>query len=170
MVTFDNTLLNYGLSLIIFNILVYIYLSIGIFFILLILSDKSYSMLNKFKNLNESYTLLIGLLLLLLSLAGIPPLFGFVGKFLLYIQLLAYKSFYMFILFLIFNVFILYFYIQNIRFMVSKTPNKIRISKYTMHFQYDFSLAIILCIFFFNIFGIFFFENFLNYIVFILSF
>lgn len=165
----DNSNSDYGLALVIFNVLVYLYLSIGIFWILLLVGDKSYSTLNKLKNLNEFYFLFLATLLLLLSLAGVPPLLGFAGKFLLYIQLLAYKSYYLFTLFLLFNVFILYFYIQNIRFMVSKTPNKTKMNIFSTSLSYEYNFAIILFILFFNLFGIFYFEHFLNYIIYILS-
>lgn len=161
---------NYGLSLIIFNIFVYLFLSTALFAILLIFSDKAYSTLNKLKNLQEFYSLFIFALLFLLSLAGIPPLFGFVGKFLLYIQLLGQKSFYLFSIFLIFNIFILYFYIQNIRFMVAKNSSKARKSTFFSNYIYEFIIAFILFVLFFNIFGIFYFENFLNYLSFWISF
>lgn len=157
------------ISLIIFNILVYIVLSLSLFFILLILSDKTYSTLNKFKSLQEFHAIFIITIFSLLSLAGIPPLLGFVGKFLLYMQLLATKSFYLFIIFLTFNVFILYFYIQNVRFMVNKNTNKIRSTHSFYNLNYEFVFVFLIFILFFNIFGIFYFENFLNYLTFWVS-
>ena len=161
---FENILINNSFTLIVLNIIVYIFLSIALFTVLLLLNDKSYSTLNKLKNLNEFYFLFVTTLLLLLSLAGVPPLFGFVGKFILYIQLLSTKSFFLFILFLLFNVFILYFYIQNIRFMVTKNINKTRNSLFFSNNSYEFIIAFLLLIMFFNIFGIFYFENFLIYL------
>lgn len=160
---------NYTMSLLVFNIFVYIMLSSALFIILLVVSDKTYSTLNKLKYLQEFHSLFIITLLLLLSLAGIPPLLGFIGKFMLYIQLLAYKSFYLFTLFLLFNVFILYFYIQNIRFMVSKNNSSFRTSVTTFNLNYEFFFATLIFITFFNVFGIFYFESVLNYLNFWVS-
>lgn len=161
---FENIPSYSGFTLIILNIVVYIVLSIALFVMLLVLNDKSYSTLNKLKNLNEFYFLFMSTLLLLLSLAGVPPLFGFVGKFILYIQLLSTKSFYLFTVFLIFNVFILYFYIQNIRFMVTKNINKTRNSMFFYNNNHELVITFLLFILFFNVFGIFYFENFFIYI------
>jgi len=164
-----ETFVDYGLALIICNILIYLILSLALFVILLTVWDKSYNTLNKFKNLQGSYFLFTSVLLLLLSLAGIPPLLGFVGKFILYMYLLIHKSYLLFSLFLSFNVFILYFYIQNIRFMVTKTPNKLTITNHNSTLVYEFSTAFILGVLFFNTFGIFFFEAGLTYVVSYLS-
>lgn len=68
-------------------------------------------------------------------------------------------------MFLSFNVFILYFYIQNIRFMVTKTPNKLTLTNHNSMIGYEFPVAFILFILFFNTFGIFFFEAGLGYII-----
>lgn len=167
---FEYTTLNYSVSLIIFNILVYLLLTIGIFSSILVIADKSYSTLNKFKLIQGYYFLFIFVIVFLLSLAGVPPLLGFLGKFLLYIQLLSYKSYYLFFLFLLFNVFVLYFYIQNVRFMVSKNTNKISTSFFLSNYLYEFLFLVLIVIMFFNVFGIFYFDNFLIYINYWLSF
>ena len=156
--------LNSSVSLIIFNIIVYLLLTLGLFSSILIIADKSYSTLNKFKLIQNYYFLFIFILLFLLSLAGVPPLLGFLGKFLLYIQLLAHKSYFLFFIFLLFNVFVLYFYIQNVRFMISKNTNKITTSFFLTNYLYDSIFLLLIVIMFFNIFGIFYFENFLIYI------
>ena len=168
-VELNDISLNSGLPLIFFNILVYLFISIALFSILLVFSDKTYSTLNKLKNLNEFQSIFIFTLFFLMSLAGLPPLLGFVGKFLLYIQLLAQKSFYLFIVFLIFNIFILYFYIQNIRFLLIKNNSKIRQTNNLFNYNYESLFSFLLFIMFFNIFGIFYFENILNYISFFFS-
>lgn len=153
-----------AVSLLIFNIIVYIILSVAIFTSILIILDKSFSTLNKLKQLQQYYFLFVFVLLFLLSLAGVPPLLGFVGKFLLYIQLLAYKSYLLFTIFLLFNVVVLYFYIQNIRFMVSKNTNTSLISSSFTSLINEDVLLFLLLIMFFNLLGICYFENFLIYL------
>lgn len=60
------------------------------------------------------YTLIFSLL----SMAGIPPLLGFTGKFLV-ILFLTFKSQYILIIIVtVLNIFGMYFYIQNLRFVV----------------------------------------------------
>ncbi len=97
----------------------------------------------------------------LLSLAGMPPLLGFVGKFLLLI-FLAYKNqFLLFIIFSIINLFMIYFYIQNLRFLVSKSSSNI-LNVRGYFAAIDLRLVnLVVVLNFFNIFGIFFFEDFL---------
>lgn len=97
----------------------------------------------------------------LLSLAGMPPLLGFVGKFLLLI-FLAYKNqFLLFIVFSLINLFMIYFYIQNLRFLVSKSSsNTINVRGFFA--TIDLRLVnLVILLNFFNVFGIFFFEDFL---------
>ena len=106
--------LSLSYALVVFNVMVYILLSISLFLILLLVSSNDFYTLNKLKNLNMFHTYVIFFLLFLLSLAGMPPLLGFVGKLLLYIQLLSLHSYLLFAVLLILNTFVLYFYTQNI--------------------------------------------------------
>ena len=56
-------------------------------------------------------------------MAGIPPLMGFVGKFLLFNFLFLSQKYIYIIVFSSLNFFSIYFYIQNLRFLVSKTQS-----------------------------------------------
>ena len=78
---------------------------------------KTLNELKFFGNLPLITTFLI---LMLLSFAGVPPLLGFLSKFLVFIYIVS-KSNYLFLFIFIFsNMFVIYFYIQNLRFLVSK--------------------------------------------------
>jgi NADH:ubiquinone oxidoreductase subunit 2 (subunit N) len=94
-------------------------------------------------------------------MAGIPPMLGFVGKFLLFLFFLLKQNFYIAFLFTFINFFIMYFYIQNIRFLVTKNSSYYFLLK-NFFSIIDFSLIIFLIFLnFFNFFGIFFFNDFL---------
>jgi NADH:ubiquinone oxidoreductase subunit 2 (subunit N) len=91
-------------------------------------------------------------MLALLSLAGVPPLVGFVGKFLLLMVIMASNNYLMFIVIVSVNLFMLYFYIQNIRFVISKNNTTVNYIK--NHSVYlDFKLINIVS--FVNILNIF---------------
>lgn len=158
--------LSLSYALVVFNVMVYILLSISLFLILLLVSSNDFYTLNKLKNLNMFHTYVIFFLLFLLSLAGMPPLLGFVGKLLLYIQLLSLHSYLLFAVLLILNTFVLYFYTQNIRFVVSKDTNKHLNSLFFSPNINEYNHSVIMLTMFFNLFGIFFFESFLNCIFF----
>jgi len=54
-------------------------------------------------------------------MSGIPPLIGFVGKFLLFNFLFLTQKYIFLFGFSILNFFSIYFYVQNLRFLVSKS-------------------------------------------------
>lgn len=81
----------------------------------------------------------------LLSFAGIPPLSGFVGKFLFTILLLKSNQFVLFIFFTFINLFMIYFYIQNTRFLQKKTSlNIIRIKNNFVFLDFKLIYLIVL--------------------------
>lgn len=91
-------------------------------------------------------------------MAGIPPLMGFLAKVFLFYLLFLTKYYIIIIFIIIFNLFVMYFYIQNIRFIYSKSaPNIYLYYKYKVNF--NFPLIVVLSFgLFFNLGGIFFFE------------
>jgi len=100
-------------------------------------------------------------------MAGIPPLLGFTGKF---ISMLfsVFKSQYFIVLFmLILNIFGMYFYIQNLRFVINKNKSSILSYKtYYVNINYNIVLNLVI-LNFLNFFGILFFNDILiltNYI------
>src|SRR5580704_2015394 len=75
-------------SLILLNIFIYLFLLFSIFGLFFIFDLRYIRTLNELKNCGNLFFITTSLIVLLLSLAGLPPLFGFTGKFLLFIYLI----------------------------------------------------------------------------------
>lgn len=164
MINSDNFLSDYGLSIILLNILVYIYLLFSMFSLIFIFDLRSFRTLNELKGFGNLQFFLMTCILILLSMAGIPPLFGFVSKFLMFIFILLKKNIFFFFFFSIINFFTIYFYIQNFRFLISKSNNNFFFFNKNYVFI-NFNLVFILVIFnFFNFFGVFFVEDLLIFL------
>lgn len=109
------------MSIIYMNIYIYVFILYLFFSVLFIFDVKKLKTLNNLKVLNRYNFFSITVVLTFLSMSGIPPLAGFVGKFLLF-NFLFFSQKYIFIVFFSFlNFFSIYFYIQNLRFLISKT-------------------------------------------------
>jgi NADH-quinone oxidoreductase subunit N len=149
----------YGSAILLLNISIYIlliYLFFNILFIFNFFKTKNLNLLKFFKK----FTFVgITVILNLLSMAGIPPLLGFFGKFFLF-NFFFLKNHIIFIfVFLTLNMFSIYFYIHNLKFFVNKSgknnffflKNKVFFNKYL--------LLNIIILNFLNFFGILFFED-----------
>lgn len=163
----NNELNSYGLSILILNIINYLVVFMLIISVILLTNLSKFKSLNQFKEFNSYNFILYSLIFSLLSMAGIPPLLGFTGKFLA-ILFSIFKSQYILIaLMTILNIFGMYFYIQNLRFVVKKNKSSILNFKgYYVNINYAISLNIII-LNFFNFFGIIFLSDaliILNYI------
>ena len=144
---------NYTTSLVYLNILMYIFLIINIFFILFLFDLKYLKTLNELKFLGNNYYVTFYLILIFLSFAGTPPLLGFLGKFFIFNFLILKKNFFIFLIFILLNFFSMYFYLQNLRFLISKKT-------YNMFFKKQVNIIYIFNIFnFLNVFSIFYFED-----------
>jgi NADH-quinone oxidoreductase subunit N len=112
----------FGIFASFYYILIYIITSINIFSILLF--TRRYPLKSKFKNLVEfvsiphsNFILCILLVFSLLSMAGIPPLSGFFGKFTIFLALIN-KGYYLLALYaVLFSVLTSVYYIRLIRFI-----------------------------------------------------
>jgi NADH-quinone oxidoreductase subunit N len=77
-----------GFTLILLNIYIYIYLLFNLFGLFFLFDLRYLRTLNELKNCGSIVFISITLTLILISLAGVPPLLGFIGKFLLFIFLI----------------------------------------------------------------------------------
>jgi NADH-quinone oxidoreductase subunit N len=166
---FQNTLhfflnnSNYGISIIYFNILIYISL-LYLFFSLLFLFDvKKIKTLNNLKVFNGINFISVTTVLVFLSMSGIPPLAGFVGKFLLFNFLFFMQKYLIIVLFSLLNFFSIYFYLQNLRFLISKAqPNNFILGGFYVFFNKGL-LNLIVFLNLFNFLNIFYFEDILYF-------
>lgn len=150
---------SYGISIIYMNIYIYIYI-LYIFFCLLFLYDlKKIKTLNNLKVLNRYNFVSLTTVLIFLSMAGIPPLMGFVGKFLLFNFLFLSQKYIYIIVFSVLNFFSIYFYIQNLRFLITKSqPTYFLVSGFYVFFNKGL-LNILVLLNFVNFFSILYFED-----------
>lgn len=151
---------SYGFSLIVFNIIIYLFSLTIIFFIFFLFNLNSFLNLSSIKIFSSSYFYYMAIILSLLSLVGMPPLLGFVGKFLMVIFVNLKTHFFFFIIFIVLNLLLIYFYIQNFRFLIKKTNYSNNLS-YFKYSELNFNIIKLLVFFlFFTTFGIFFFDDF----------
>ncbi len=141
------------------NIYIYVYI-LYIFFSLLFLYDlKKIKTLNNLKVLNRYNFVSLTTVLIFLSMAGIPPLMGFVGKFLLFNFLFLSQKYIYVVVFSVLNFFSIYFYIQNLRFLISKSqPIYFLVGGFYVFFNKGL-LNILVLLNVFNFFSILYFED-----------
>ena len=110
----------HAFGLFLFNILIYLVLVTTVVLLLFLFDLRLFKTLNELKSIGHLNFVTLVFVITLLSMAGLPPLAGFIGKFLL-IMFVFFKKQYALALFLVvFNFFALYFYLQNIRFLIKK--------------------------------------------------
>ncbi|HLE87188.1 MAG TPA: NADH-quinone oxidoreductase subunit N [Candidatus Brocadiaceae bacterium] len=118
---------NMGVSGTLFYILAYIFMNIGAFAIVIVLSQKGdeFIQINDYAGLGYKRPLLaIAMTLFMLSMAGVPPMAGFVGKF--YIFSAAMKSGYvgLAVIGVINSVISVYYYLRITVIMYMKEPTR----------------------------------------------
>lgn len=118
---------NMGISGILFYLLAYIFMNIGAFAIVIVLShkDDEFIQINDYAGLGFKHPLLaIAMTLFMFSMAGVPPMAGFVGKF--YIFSAAIKSGYvgLAVIGVINSVISVYYYLRITVIMYMKEPTR----------------------------------------------
>ena len=153
----------YSFSVLFFNVFIYIIVMLNIFFIFFMFNTKKLKTLNEFKYTYNIQFISISLVLIFLSLAGIPPISGFLSKFLVFIHIFFKKNFIIFLLFIFLNTFSIYFYIQNLRFLISKKILNVFITKNYFVFLKSSLVISVNILNFFNISSILYVEELLFY-------
>jgi NADH:ubiquinone oxidoreductase subunit 2 (subunit N) len=111
---------NYGFSVLLFTVYFYIFLVYLVFCVLFLYDIKKFKTLNTLQVLSNYGFVSNTITLLFLSFAGVPPLLGFISKFLIFNLLLIFQKIIFLVYFLLLNLFSVYFYAQNLRFLVTK--------------------------------------------------
>jgi NADH:ubiquinone oxidoreductase subunit 2 (subunit N) len=156
-------MVEYGFSLLILNIIVYLVLMVMIFSIFFIFQINLIQNLSNLRLLNNHKLFSLVIMLTLLSLAGIPPLLGFVGKFLMLMVIMGTNNYVLFVFLSFINLFTLYFYLQNTRFIISKNSSVKTNFLNNGVVLYNTPIVIVCFTNTINFLGIFIFEDFLIY-------
>ncbi len=142
----------FNLYILLLAILVYLFLLSILFLLFFFFNISKINNLFDVKFFNSYNFFSFTILIIFLSLAGIPPFLGFISKFLLFIVIFN-KNYYLFLFyFTILNIFMIYFYTQNTRFLIKKINTLgLKISVFYNSYLYSqFNLLV-----FFNFFNIF---------------
>lgn len=162
---FNNSLfIEYGFGVVFLNIIIYLMLVVYLFCLLFLLRAQSFVTLNELRLISINKFFLFNAVIVILSMAGMPPMFGFAGKLLLFLSICNFNNFLILFLFVFINVFLIYFYIQNIRFLVnSELSSNIIINNFYGYLNFRLVFFII-CLFIINFLGFYWLEELLLFI------
>jgi NADH:ubiquinone oxidoreductase subunit 2 (subunit N) len=143
------------------NVYCYIYCVLSVILFIYITDPKNsiqtssnFSIYNNNLFLKTNYFLFVG------SLVGIPPLLGFFSKFYLFLVILNFQNILFSLLFILCNLFLLVFYLQQLRYLNTNLKKKFLIkTSFKKNFASHF---LIVCLQFINIFSVFLLPIFLE--------
>lgn len=151
--------IEYSIVLVLLNIALYVLVLLNILLVFFLFDLRFFKTLNELRGFFNINFVSTSLVLCFLTLAGMPPLLGFLGKLLIFVFFFFKNNLIVFFLFFLLNAFSIYFYILNLRFMVSKQYSTFYILKKNqpyLNFTFVFCIVVLN---FINIFGIFFFND-----------
>ncbi len=134
---------NLGLQAILVYLVAYMFMNLGVFACAVaVVNDSGNESLEAFRGLAQRSPVLAFLCtLFLLSLAGIPPLLGFFGKFLLFGAAVESGQIVLAIAGVVNSAVALYYYINLVRLMYLLDPQQAR----PLHLKLPLRLAVVLC-------------------------
>lgn len=140
-------------------ITIYVILVFSMFLLLNIFDLKYIKHLSDFKKLGLIFPVNLMFLIMILSFAGIPPLFGFSIKLVTFLLMIKGTVFFYTAFIAVFNFFTLYFYVQNVRYVINDSSNNYYV--YINNFVYfsENVLFLLLLSMFLNLGGIFYLSD-----------
>jgi NADH:ubiquinone oxidoreductase subunit 2 (subunit N) len=140
----------FSLEASIFYIIAHAFMIIGAFAIVMWLESKNIRTIDEYNGLSSrSKFAAVSLTILMLSMAGIPPLIGFTGKLLLFSSALSANLALLAVIGIINSFISIYYYAKVMNVMYSrKTVSQLRIEPYV-------ATVVLICVLFVIIFGIF---------------
>ncbi len=104
-------------------IIIYIFLIFSFFLLLNTFDVRFIKNLSDLKKFGIIFPFNLYFLITILSFAGIPPLFGFSIKLILFLLIVNNAAVFYLTFISLFNFFTLYFYIQNVRYVINNSSN-----------------------------------------------
>jgi len=114
-----------GLQAIVIYLIVYVFMNLGAFSVIIIMRRREIigDEIDDLSGLmSRAPALALLMLIFLLSLAGIPPTAGFIGKYFIFLSLIATGHYYLAVLGVVYSVVALYYYFRIVVVMFMKKP------------------------------------------------
>ena len=143
---------NEGIQSSILYILIYIVMNLGFFSCLLMFkrNNEYYENLDDLSGLSKNHPLLsISLLIILFSLAGIPPLAGFFAKFYIFTSVIEQSMYFLAIVGLLSTVVAAYYYLRIIKIMYFDSEKEKFDNDHNSWLKFSLTLSSILILFYF---------------------
>ena len=143
---------NEGVQSSVLYITIYLVMNFGFFSCLFMLkrNDKYHENIDDLSGLSKNHPLIaLSLLVILFSLAGIPPLAGFFAKFYIFKAVLEQSMYYLAIIGLLSTVIAAFYYLRIVKTMYFDLEKEKYDTDYTLGLKFTLSLSTILILFYF---------------------
>jgi NADH-quinone oxidoreductase subunit N len=113
-----------GVAAVLIYLIVYLFMNLGAFYVVMLVANKTGSEdIDSYKGLGYRSPLIsVSLAIFFISLAGIPPTAGFIGKLFLFAALLDARWIWLAVIGVINSVISLYYYVRVVRNMFLRDP------------------------------------------------